>query len=122
MCLTSGTSCSDKCPCVRNVISKPTTGGAAVKSVLKSHVTERTDLESWVAAITEYTPDKSYSLLCGLASTESIDAWQQDRHLVFMATESWRAELTPQAKAAFQNNGLALASRLGMECLTWDCT
>ncbi len=25
-----------------------------------------------------------------------------------MATESWRAELTPQAKAAFQNNGLAL--------------
>ncbi len=33
---------------------------------------------------------------------------QEHRHLVFMATELWRAELTPQAKAAFQNNGLAL--------------
>ena len=34
-----------------------------------------------------------------------------------MATESWRAELTPQAKAAFQNNGLALddfMTRYGM--------
>ena len=59
MCLTSGTHCSDKCPCVRNVISKPTTGDAAVKSILMSHVAERAELETWVAAITEYTPEES---------------------------------------------------------------
>ena len=34
MCLKSGASCNDNWPCVRNVISKPTMGSAAVKSVL----------------------------------------------------------------------------------------
>ncbi len=108
ICLTSGTHCSDKCPCVRNVISKPATGDAAVKSVLMSHVTDIAELVTWLAAITEHTPEESYSLLCALANTESLHTWQRDRHLVFMATESWRAELTPQAKAVFQSNGLAL--------------
>ncbi len=88
-CLTSGTNCNEKCPCVRNVITKPTLGSAAVKSVLMSHVTDRSELETSVAAITEHTPEESYSLLCALASTESIDAWQEDRHLVFMAGRAY---------------------------------
>ena len=107
-CLTSGVNCNERCPCVRNVITRPTLGSAAVKSVLMGHVTNRSELETWVAAITEHTPEEPYSLLCALASTESMDAWQEDRQLVFIATESWRAELTTQAKAAFQNKGLAL--------------
>ncbi len=115
-CLTTGISCNEKCLCVRNVITRPAQGSAAVKSVLMSHVTDRSELETWVAAITEHTPEESYSLLCALASTESIGTWQEDRHLVFMATESWRAELTPQAKAAFQNNGLALD-----DFMMWGC-
>ncbi len=105
MCLTSGTLCNDRYLCVCNVISKPVMGDAAVKLVLMSHVTDRAELETWVAAITEHTPEESYSLLCALANTESLDAWQRDRHLVFMATELWRAE---QAKAAFPSNRLAL--------------
>ena len=31
MCLTSGSSCSDKCPSGRNVTTKPTVGGTVVK-------------------------------------------------------------------------------------------
>ena len=78
MCLTSRSGCSDKCPCVRSVIAKPTMVSAAVKSVLMSHMTEKMEMENCVAAITEYTPEESYSPLCGLASSESLTTWQQD--------------------------------------------
>ena len=98
MCQTFSTGCNEGCPCVVDVMTKVTRGSAATKSLLMSHVTDRTDLETSVAA-----REESYSPLCSLAQSQP-----ENRLLAFMATNSWRAELTPQANAAFQNNGLAL--------------
>ncbi len=71
-CLTSGRSCNEQCPCVRDTISRPQGSEEVTTHILMSKVTDDTEFEIWNAAIVEENPGVAYAVLSALASTESI--------------------------------------------------
>ncbi len=56
------------------------------------------ELESWHAAVTEFPPSLSYSLLTLQSNPESLESWRADRQVLFLGLETWPCLMKDEAK------------------------
>ncbi len=87
-CLSCDGDCEvEKCLRIKTTNATPLMIKNLLQRILMTRVLDE-ELDCWHAAITEFFPSLSYSLLSLLANPSSIDSWSENRQILFLALET----------------------------------
>ncbi len=96
-CLSCVGACKETCLGIRTSNATPSRIKDILRRILMTGVLDE-ELECWHAAVTEFPPSVSYSLLTLLSNPESLESWRADRQVLFLRLETWPCLMKEEAK------------------------